>query len=371
MRLKRGLRVLTVVGARPQFIKAAVMSNALRVAGHTELLVHTGQHYDHKMSQAFFDELEMPAPHVNLEVGSGTHAEQTAKMLVGIEGCILREKPDAVILYGDTNSTLAGALVAAKLHLQAGHVEAGLRSFNRRMPEEVNRVVTDALATVLWPPSDQAVRNLAAEGILEGVEMVGDIMVDALAKAALRADGSDILQRLCLRRGEYLLVTIHRAESTNAADLTQIIDALEQLEEIVVMPIHPRTRSALERLGRPPKRLRLVEPVGHAEMVALTRAARLVLTDSGGLQKEAYWLGVPCVTLRSETEWVETVAAGWNVLVGTDPEKIVNAVRTHVPPAHHPTLYGDGSTAARCVSSLERALSHGNDALRDTGTGEP
>lgn len=350
------LRIVTVVGARPQFIKAAVMSAALRDAGHTELLVHTGQHYDHDMSQAFFDELEMPAPYVNLAVGSGSHAEQTAKMMTGIEATIAREKPDAVVLFGDTNSTIAGALVAAKIHVPAAHVEAGLRSFNRRMPEEINRVVTDCLATVLWAPSEVAVKNLAAEGITKGVEMVGDIMVDALAKAALRADGSDILGRLGLRQGKYLLVTIHRAESTNPKDLTNIVNALEKLEETVVMPIHPRTRAQLQSLGREPKGLRLIDPVGHAEMVALTRAARLVLTDSGGLQKEAYWLGVPCVTLRAETEWVETVQTGWNVLVATDPERIVNAVRSHAPPAEHPVLYGDGATATRCVTSLERAL---------------
>jgi UDP-N-acetylglucosamine 2-epimerase len=352
-----------VVGARPQFIKAAALSRALRHAGHEELLLHTGQHYDHEMSQAFFDELGIPAPRVNLEVGSGTHAAQTAKMLVGIEAAIMRETPKVVVLFGDTNSTLAGALAAAKLNVPTAHVEAGLRSFNPRMPEEINRVVTDRLAALLFAPSEVARKNLAAEGIVEGVEVVGDIMADALADSVARANAArsagtpTILQRLGVEEGKYVLVTIHRAESTTTERFLPILDALERIEEDVIMPIHPRTRALLEKLDRKVAgRVRAIGPVGHSEMVELTRSSRLVVTDSGGLQKEAYWLSVPCVTVREETEWIETVSGGWNVLTGTDPDKILDAVRRQTVPAAHPTLYGDGCAAARCVTSLERAF---------------
>lgn len=353
------LKFLTVVGARPQFIKAAPMGRALRAAGHEECLVHTGQHYDESMSRVFFSELGIVEPAENLEVGSGSHAEQTAKMLVGIEAVLAARKPDAVIVFGDTNSTLAGALVAAKLCVPIAHVEAGLRSFDRKMPEEINRVVTDHLSTLLWAPGETAVQNLAAEGITRGVEVVGDIMADALADSAneaTRRTGA-VLARFGVEAHRYLVATIHRADNTRPDRLQGILDGLARVEETVLFPVHPRTRAVLGAMGHsPPSHVRFIDPVGHLDMMALVRSARMVLTDSGGLQKEAYWLGVPCVTLRDETEWVETVAAGWNRLVGCDPGALVDAVRTFAPSLARPVLYGDGAAASRCVTSLERAF---------------
>jgi UDP-N-acetylglucosamine 2-epimerase len=352
------MKVLTVVGARPQFVKAAAISRVLRQR-HTEILVHTGQHYDYEMSGAFFDGLEIPPPEVNLGVGSGAHGCQTAAMLAGIEGVLLAEKPDTLLIYGDTNSTLAGALAGSKLCVPVAHVEAGLRSFNRRMPEEVNRVVADHLSTVLFCPSDVAVRNLAAEGVTRGVHVVGDVMLDVLTWAVQRLDAhpSLTLRGLGLQNKEYLLATVHRSENTDdVSRLTSILGALGSLEESVVFPVHPRTRKAIQKIGvQLSARVHLVDPVGYIEMVALTRGARLVLTDSGGLQKEAYWLGVPCVTLRDETEWLETVETGWNTLAGADGAAIKRVVAQSAAPAAHPALYGDGDAATRCVDVLEEA----------------
>jgi UDP-N-acetylglucosamine 2-epimerase len=278
-------------------------------------------------------------------------------MLARIEGVLLAEKPDWVLVYGDTNSTLAGALAAAKLHIPAAHVEAGLRSFNRAMPEEINRVVTDHLSDLLLCPSQTAVDNLAAEGITRGVHLVGDVMADALAFAAERAQRqSDVLLRLGLAERGYLLATVHRAENTDdTARLRNILAAFTELGETVVFPVHPRTRKALQNeniFQSPTSSLRLIEPLGYLDMVRLEQSARMILTDSGGIQKEAYWLGVPCVTLRDETEWVETVEAGWNVLAGAGRERIVQAVRSFAPPAARPALYGDGRASERIVISL-------------------
>lgn len=349
-------RVVTVVGARPQFIKAAPMCRALRQAGHSEFLLHTGQHYDPEMSRRFFEELDIPTPDVNLDVGSGSHANQTARMMTGIEDVLLAQTPDAVVLYGDTNSTLAGALAAAKLQVPIAHVEAGLRSFDRSMPEEINRIVTDRLSSLLWAPGQTAVDNLRSEGLTTGVELVGDIMVDALQATIARAGGDAVLARLGLRERGYLVATIHRAANADAVPLQSIVTAFGRLSETVIWPIHPRMRARMDALGlQPSPNVRMVAPLGHLEMIALVRHARRVLTDSGGLQKEAYWLEVPCITLRDTTEWVETVAAGWNTLVGSDAAKIVKAVERVAPGSDHPVLYGDGMTAARCVASLERA----------------
>ena len=350
------MRIASIVGARPQFIKAAALSRELR-KHHQEILVHTGQHYDYTMSGVFFDGLDIPAPDVNLGVGSGPHGAQTGAMLAAIEGLLLARTPDRVLVYGDTNSTLAGALAASKLHLPVVHVEAGLRSFNRRMPEEINRVVADHLSDLLFCPSRTAVTNLAAEGITRGVHLVGDVMLDVLTWAKARANGKppEILTRLDLGERRYLLATVHRSENTDdGRRLADILTALNALDEVVVFPVHPRTRKAIERAGenRLGPHVRLVEPLGYFDMVGLSRHARLILTDSGGLQKEAYWLGVPCVTLRHETEWVETVTAGWNTLAGSDPEKILQAVRSFAPPASRPPLYGEGCVSARCVELL-------------------
>jgi len=356
--VRESVKVVSIVGARPQFIKAAAISKVLREQ-HTELLVHTGQHYDYEMSGAFFDGLELPAPDVNLRVGSGSHGTQTAAMLTGIEHILQAERPDWLLVYGDTNSTLAGALAASKLSVPIVHVEAGLRSFNRRMPEEINRVVADHLSNLLLCPSEAAAANLDAEGITQHVHVVGDVMLDVLrwAQEQLRARPANILECLNLTEHAYVLATVHRSENTDdRARLRQILRAFDLLEEPVVFVVHPRTRRVIERLEyRLKPHVRLIEPVGYLDMVTLTSSARLVLTDSGGLQKEAYWLGVPCVTLREETEWVETVEAGWNALAGSDTDRIVSAARTFDPPSPRPSLYGDGGASRLCVDLLTQS----------------
>jgi UDP-N-acetylglucosamine 2-epimerase len=349
------MKIVSIIGARPQFIKAAAVSRVLRQR-HKEILVHTGQHYDYEMSGIFFDGLDLPDPDVNLGVGSGSHAAQTGAMLKGIEDVLLAERPDYLLIYGDTNSTVAGALAAAKLAVPVAHVEAGLRSFNRRMPEEINRVVADHLSQLLLCPSDAAVRNLASEGITGNVHQTGDVMLDVLnwAKQQLGLQPSEILRRLGLESGRYLLATVHRSENTDdRARLSQIIAAFNSLDEPVVFPVHPRARKMIAEAGcRIEPHVRVIDPVGYLDMVALAGGARLILTDSGGLQKEAYWLRVPCLTLRDETEWVETVEAGWNTLVGPDTRKILASVRSFAPNGSHPALYGDGFAAARCVDLL-------------------
>jgi UDP-GlcNAc3NAcA epimerase len=348
------MKVVSIVGARPQFIKAAMVSRLLRDQ-HTEILIHTGQHYDYEMSQVFFEELGLPEPDVNLDVGSGSHGWQTGQILIHLEEVLLAEKPDWVLVYGDTNSTLAGALTAAKLGIRVAHVEAGLRSFNRAMPEELNRIVTDHLSDLLFCPSQTAVDHLTTEGIKDGVHLVGDVMADVLEFAKRHSqDRSEILKRLKLAGRGYLLATIHRAENTDDSKrLTNILAAFDALNEPLIFPVHPRTRKAMEALAyTPAAHVHLIEPVSYLDMVRLARSARLILTDSGGLQKEAYWLGVPCLTLRDETEWVETVETGWNVVVGANTERIVQAVESFSPPANQPTLYGDGHTAERIVQAL-------------------
>jgi len=348
-------KIATIVGARPQFIKAAPVSRRLRQQVQ-EILVHTGQHYDDNMSAVFFRELGLPEPEYHLGVGSSSHGAQTGQMLARIEAVLLVEKPDWVLVYGDTNSTLAGALAAAKLHIPVAHVEAGLRSFNRLMPEELNRLVVDRLSDLLLCPSQTAVDHLAAEGLTSGVHLVGDVMADALYEAVARAQNeSTILERLELEPGRYLLATVHRAENTDDPDrLRSILAAFAALDETIIFPVHPRTRGVLAHLdgALPAPRVRLIEPVGYLDMARLAGAARLILTDSGGLQKEAYWLGVPCVTLRNETEWVETVKAGWNVLAGARMDAIVTAVRDLRPPTRRPALYGEGLAAERIVGLI-------------------
>jgi UDP-GlcNAc3NAcA epimerase len=349
------VKIVSIVGARPQFIKVAAVGRVLRER-HREVLVHTGQHYDYEMSGVFFDGLELPQPESNLEVGSGSHGAQTSAMLHGIEEVLLRERPDYVLIYGDTNSTLAGALAASKLSVPVAHVEAGLRSFNRRMPEEINRVVADHLSDLLLCPSDTAVRNLAVEGLTRNTHLVGDVMLDVLnwAQNRLASKPSDILSRLGLAKQHYILATVHRSENTDTpARLAAIVNAFNLLHETIVFPIHPRARKAIAGAQlRIAEHVRLIDPSGYLDMVALTKAARMVLTDSGGLQKEAYWLGVPCLTLRDETEWVETVDAGWNRIVGCDSGKIIEAVHSFAPDGLPPSLYGDGFAAKRCIDLL-------------------
>jgi UDP-GlcNAc3NAcA epimerase len=354
------MRILTVVGARPQFIKAAVVSRAAAARGIDERIVHTGQHYDANMSDVFFDELAIPRPARHLGIGSGSHGAQTGRMLEALEAAIVEDQPAAVLVYGDTNSTLAGALAAAKLHVPVAHVEAGLRSFNRRMPEEINRVLTDHVSAVLFAPTDVAVRNLAAEGIAgDKVVRCGDVMQDAaIFYAARAADRPAPVPGLA--RGGYVLSTIHRAENTDdPARLRAILEGLATVAETlpVVLPLHPRTRkfaAADPALAAALARLQVIEPVGYLDMVRLETEAAVIATDSGGVQKEAFFHGVPCVTLRDETEWVELVEGGWNRLV---PPVTASAIAEAVLAArgsrgHAEALYGQGDAGERIVADL-------------------
>lgn len=357
------MKLVTVVGARPQFIKASVVSTALSKVCD-EVLVHTGQHYDHNMSDVFFEELQIPKPAYNLGVGSGTHGKQTGEMLEKIEEVLLKEKPGALLVYGDTNSTLAGALAAAKLHLPVLHVEAGLRSFNRRMPEEINRVLTDHISDLLFCPTETAVSNLKREGIERGVENSGDVMLDSVLHfsrlASQNPEKTAIFDRLGIQPKQYRLATLHRAETTDGGlpAIAKIFRAFEQLPQKVVIPIHPRTRGlaeqAVSQYGF--QNVQLIDPVGYLEMLLLTSNARQVLTDSGGLQKEAWFLEVPCVTLRGETEWVETLEGNWNVLSSLETEDIVEkATRTKVDPAARGKMpFGDGKASEKIASALLR-----------------
>ncbi|MBI2883676.1 MAG: UDP-N-acetylglucosamine 2-epimerase (non-hydrolyzing) [Candidatus Methylomirabilis oxyfera] len=354
------MKVVTVIGARPQFIKCAPVSRELRKMA-TEVLVHTGQHYDDTMSEVFFRELEIPRPDYNLGVGSGPHGVQTGETLKRIEEVLLEERPDHVVVYGDTNSTLAGALAAAKLHIPVAHVEAGLRSFNKRMPEEINRVMTDHISTLLFCPTETAVTNLTQEGMTQGVHLVGDVMYDALHSNLLLAERmSTILEKLGLRSKGYLLTTVHRAENTDQPEnLSNIVNALIEIAEsgqTVVFPVHPRTRKQLDALaGNGCAGLLMIDPVSYLDMVVLEKNAKAVLTDSGGVQKEVCWLGVPCVTLRDETEWVETLADGRNRLAGADTKRIYAAVCAALaapefaPPVVHPV--GAANAIITCLAN--------------------
>ena len=342
------MKVLTVLGARPQFIKAAPVSRCLR-EHHEEFLVHTGQHYDDAMSDLFFRELEIPAPDVNLGVGSGPHGAQTAAMLEGIESIALEQRPERMLIYGDTNSTLAGALAGTKLHIPIAHVEAGLRSYDRGMPEEVNRVVADHLSDLLLCPTDAPVWNLAREGISNGVRVVGDVMLDAFQQNLQRARLLDLKPPV-----SFVLLTVHRAENVDDREvLGRIMRGVAGSGCDVIFPAHPRTRRALDDAGIPVGRnVRVIEPVGYLEMLALEESAEVIATDSGGVQKEAYFAGRPCITLRDTTEWTETVEAGWNVLAGTDPEAIAHAIRTFRPSGARPNVFGDGHAAERIVECV-------------------
>jgi UDP-GlcNAc3NAcA epimerase len=347
------MRILSVVGNRPQFVKSAPLSLALRNRVE-EVVLHTGQHYDRGLSAVFFEELELDPPKYRLEAGSGTHAEQTGRMLPGIEAAVLEEEPDWVVVFGDTNSTLAGALAAAKLQVPVAHVEAGLRSFDRTMPEELNRVLVDAISQLLLAPTEVAVENLRAEGITQGFHVVGDVMLDANVRLApLARERSAALEDAGVEPGGYLVVTLHRAANTTAGPLRDLAQALGEIGEPVVFPVHPRTTAALAESGvELPQNVRLLPPVGYLDFAALASQARVILTDSGGVQKEAYWYEVPCVTLRTTTEWVETIDTGWNRLAGTDPARMVEAVRAAAPDPQHPPLYGDGNAAERIANLL-------------------
>jgi UDP-GlcNAc3NAcA epimerase len=354
-------KILTIVGARPQFIKAAAVSRALAErfsSAMAEVMVHTGQHYDGNMSQVFFDELSIPKPKYNLEISGGNHGEMTGRMLSGIEKVILEERPDCVLIYGDTNSTLAGALAAAKLHVPVAHVEAGLRSFNMRMPEEVNRIVADRLSTLLFCPTDTAVENLAREGVTKGVNNVGDVMYDAsLFYAGAARERSRAVETLGVEPGGYVLATCHRAENTDdPRRLGEIATALGALARDipVILPLHPRTRQIIDKLDLNAALgdVKVTEPLSFLDMIRLEQSAKAIVTDSGGVQKEAFFFRVPCVTMRDETEWVETVCSGWNVLVGADGERILSAVSDIQIPATQSPVYGDGDAAGKILTHL-------------------
>ena len=348
------MRITSIVGARPQFIKAAPLLRELAHT-HASTLIHTGQHYDPMMSDVFFDELDLPAPDHHLGVGSGRHGAQTAAMLERIDPILADGRPDWVVVFGDTNSTLAGALAASKRRLKLAHVEAGLRSFNRGMPEEINRVIADHVSDLRLCPSEGAARNLNREGVRTGVHIVGDLMAESLASSIDRAkERSMVLDRFGVRPREYLLLTMHRAGTADdSAAVARVIDAAASGGEAVVFPVHPRTRQTLDG-ARVASNVRLVEPVGYLDMLQLQASARMVLTDSGGVQKESYWLGTPCITLRDETEWPETVDAGWNCLVGTDRRRIEQAIRTFKPSSSRPEVYAGDRVARRIVEILER-----------------
>ena len=353
------MRVLTIVGARPQFIKAAPVSRVL-AGRHEELLVHTGQHYDETLSAIFFDELGMGAPDYQLAVGSGPTGEQIGTMMRRLGPLLHEVEPDVVLVYGDTHSTLAAAIVAAHADTLLAHVEAGLRSGNRSMPEEVNRVLTDHASDMLFAPTERAVTSLAEENIEAGVHLTGDVMVDSLAAASSHGM-SDILERLSLTPNAFVVATIHRAANTDDRDrLTGIMGALTALEDRVVLPLHPRTKDRLEATGQlewVTDNIEIIEPVGYLDFVTLLEAAAHVITDSGGVQKEAFLLKTPCVTLRTETEWPETLNGGWNVLA--EPSRLQRVVDRSKPSANRTEPFGIGQTAERIVDLLDAAVEHG------------
>ena len=360
------MKIVTVVGARPQFIKAAALSRAIRndsARRIEEVLVHTGQHYDDNMSRVFFDELDIPHPSHHLEIAGGSHGAMTGRMLASIENVLLQERPDWLVVFGDTNSTLAGALAAAKLHIPVAHVEAGVRSFNMRMPEEVNRILADRVSSLLFCPSETAVNNLKSEGVSRGIHCVGDVMYDAaLFYRDLARERSGVLQQLGLSRSGFALATCHRAENTDdPRRLRAILSALAELAARmpVVLPLHPRTRKLVSHhdLGHLLAGLSVTDPLPFLDMVALEQAASVVLTDSGGVQKEAFFYGVPCVTMRDETEWTETVELGWNRIAGASTEAIVSAANAMIqnPPGRKTAEpYGTGKAASDILELLVR-----------------
>lgn len=359
-------KLLTIIGARPQFIKASVVSKAIAEAdGLQEVIVHTGQHFDANMSDIFFDQLAIPHPHHQLDIHGGSHGGMTGRMLIEIEKVLQQERPDCVLVYGDTNSTLAGALAAAKLHIPVAHVEAGLRSFNMKMPEEVNRILTDRVSNILFCPTDAAVANLAKEGFpygmadsqLQHIVQVGDVMQDSAQLFATRASAPE---GIALGDG-FVLATIHRAENTDAPErLAAIITALDSAAQTtpVVLPMHPRTRGVLAQRNIHPRHITLIDPVGYLQMLWLLQHCGLVVTDSGGVQKEAFFMGKACITLRDQTEWIELLELGVNQLVGADPEKIIDAIQRNLGRTVHDegALYGGGQAAGRVVASLKEFM---------------
>lgn len=352
------LKIATVVGARPQFIKMAPVSKELRKT-FDEIIIHTGQHYDYEMNKIFFDELNIPEPDYHLGVGSGSHGYQTGEMLKRIEEVLMKEKPDFVLTYGDTNSTLAGALAGAKLRIKVGHVEAGMRSVDKSMPEEINRVLVDHCSDLLFCSTRTAVANLKQEGIINGVYLTGDVMVDSLlSNKEIAESKSEILNDLDLKNRGYLVATIHRAGNTDKKkNLKNIVDAFSEVKEMIIFPVHPRTEEFLKKYGLYDKlkaSVKLIKPLGYLDFLKLINHAKKIITDSGGIQKEAYILKVPCITLRENTEWVETVEDGWNVLVGVDKEKIVRMITEFEPLFKtHKDRFGSGDASRKIVFRMD------------------
>jgi len=350
-------KIITVVGARPQFIKAAVVSRALAESGKfDEILVHTGQHFDPNMSDVFFDELSIPKPKYNLGIGGRSHAYNTGRAMEGIETVILEQRPDQILVYGDTDATLAGALAAAKLGVPIAHVEAGLRSFNRSMPEEINRVITDHLSSLLFAPSKVASDNLANEGISgDKVTIVGDVMRESVSRFVLLAkERTELLNQLNIKPNHYILATLHRKENTDDPDrMRSVFEGLSGASLQIIMPLHPRTRSRIAEYNlQLPYNITVIDPLGYLDMLLLESEARLIATDSGGVQKEAYFLHVPCIVLREETEWVELIDLGFNRLVGADAKAIKEALNEHVFRDVGDDIYGDGSASSFIVQKL-------------------
>lgn len=354
-------KIITIIGARPQFIKAAIVSKALEARGVSELILHTGQHFDSNMSDVFFDELGIPKPAFNLGIGGGSHGQNTGRMIEAIEQVLIEEKPDWLLVYGDTDSTLAGALAAVKLHIPIAHVEAGLRSFNRRMPEEINRILTDHAATRLFAPTQAAMSNLSNEGVsADKILNVGDVMFDAALFYGAKAEQhSHILTKLGLKSKEYILATVHRAENTDIpARLGAIIDGMSESDQQIVLPVHPRTKARMKTAGLTlPDNVIAIEPVGYLDMVMLEKNAALIMTDSGGVQKEAFFYHVPCVTLRDETEWLELVEAGWNQIVPpVNAETIKSAILQTRKGGKSIQPYGDGKASELIADELGKSF---------------
>lgn len=345
------MKIVSIIGARPQFIKAAVVSKEfIKRDGIEEILVHTGQHYDENMSKVFFDELEIPKPDYNLGVGSASHAVQTGQMLIKTEELLMSEKPDWVLVYGDTNSTIAGALAATKLHIKIAHVEAGLRSFNKLMPEEINRITTDRISDLLLVPSQNAMKLLEKEGLAENSLFVGDVMFDSILFYQKMAEEKISLSDITDEK-DFYLATVHRAENTDDRQrLQNIFSAFSEMNKPVILPLHPRTRSKLEGIEYNDN-VKIIEPVSYLEMILLLKNSSKVLTDSGGLQKEAYFMQKPCITLRDETEWIETLNGNWNFIVGTDKDLILEKISVDTFDEQG-EYYGDGKAGEKIVNAL-------------------
>lgn len=352
------MKIVSIVGARPQFIKEALIGKKMEELGIDEILVHSGQHYDFNMSDIFFKVLDIKKPQYNLGIGSGTHAEQTGKVMIEFEKVLVKERPDLVIVYGDTNTTLAGALTAAKLKMPIAHVEAGLRQNPKDMPEEINRVLTDRISALKFCPSERAVENLNSEGIKKGVYFTGDVMLDVFLKFMTSVDDKSVLRKYDLKPKNYVLATVHRDFNTDVKErLESILKALSRVAEKipVILPIHPRTKKKISELGfeNLVKNVNIIDPVGYDESVALTVNSFTVVTDSGGLQKESYFAGVPGVVMMEDTGWIELVESKWNVLAGADCQKIYEGVFSHpIPDSSKSNLYGEGKTSEKIVQII-------------------